>query len=107
MPYHIPKPIFVHGINGGTRVFLPEGPRERKEPTRWILTDGCVALVKCPECGAKVLELCEFLSGKRGVSTHWRRRSAAQGKAPDHRVRLAHTQELFPDQHDLSVEEHW
>lgn len=105
MPYRIPKPIFVYGINGGTRVFLPS-LRKGKEPTHWIMTDGCVALVRCPQCGAEVLELCRFDSGKQGVSTHWRRRSAS-GKVPDHRVRIARAKELFPDQDSLNAEEHW
>lgn len=108
MPYHVPKPIFVYGINGGTRVFIPEGPRDGKAPTRWVMADACVALVKCPECGAEPLQWCLFSTGKRGISTHFRRRMACGKIRPDHRVRTATTKQPFPEEEDCpNAEEHW
>lgn len=104
MPYRTPDPIFVYGINGGSKVFLPE-PRQGKEPTHWLMTDACVAYVTCSMCGAKPMEFCLFDSGKRGVTTHWVRRRAG-GKIPDH-MRLVRTKQPFPDEDDPSAEEHW
>lgn len=111
MPHRTVQPIFVHGINGGTRVFMPD-PREGSAATRWIMTDACVALVKCSQCGAKPMELCRFDSMKLCVTTHWVRRAAA-GKISEWKVselkKIGRIATTFQDLEgsDEGAEDHW
>ena len=94
MPYAKLSPIFIEGLPG-LKVLLPL-ERQGQQATHWLLVDACVALVECPHCKAKPMQLCKFDSGKRGVSTHYARRSAIK-RIPKH-VRLHRAQKILEDQ---------
>lgn len=69
-----PRRRHVYVIEG--YAFLPH-PEMRGV---WLRVEQCVLLVDCEHCGAKTGHLC---IGKQGptVTTHWKRRLAARGKA--------------------------